>query len=243
MTRQLLPVSGYTTNPSTGVQAPVVGIVEFLEIDLPTGNLYLTNAHRAYSFGGNTYTPATVSGVPFGAVSNYSEGTDGVPRPMRLTLSGCDQSVINSIVGNNITWIDITWSLGLLDTNHNLLNGTPFISVPMFLGDCTIKVSKNAGEISISAENLLADLQNRQSGCLQTTQDQQQRGNVFSGDSFYSYCASLDHTFIYWGMLGPSRMGIPGAGVSGIAGGGGSGNSLVGSFQGDSGSTFNTLGT
>lgn len=232
MTRQLLPVSGFSVNPATEANAPVVGIVEFLEIDLPTGTLYLADAPQAYTFGGHTYTPATVSGMPFGAITNYNEGTDGVPRPMRLTLSGCDQSVIGNLAANTITWTGITWSLGFLDANHNLLNGTPFLIAPMYLGDCTIKIGKNTGEISISAENLLADLQNRQSACLQTTQDQQQRGNVFSGDTFYSYCASLEHTFIYWGMLGPSQIGVggPGRGLGNGGAGGGSLQSMTGTI-------------
>lgn len=212
MTRQLLPVSGYATNPSTEVQATVVGVVEFLEIDLPTGTLYLTNAHRAYTWGGNTYTPANVSGMPFGAISNYNEGTDGVPRPMRLSLSGCDQTVIGNLAGNNIQWVKMVWSLGFMDTNGNLVNGTPFFTTPLFLGDCSITLGKNTGTLTINAENLLADLQNRQSGCLHTMQDQQQRGisgnTTFSVDTFYSYCASLTYTFVYWGMIGPGRMGI-----------------------------------
>ena len=214
MTRQLLPVSGYSVNPATEVAATVIGIVEFLEIDLPTGTLYLTNANRSYTWGGNTYTPTTSSGLPFGTMANYNEGTDGVPRPMQLTLSGCDQTVIGNLVGNNITWAKIVWSFGLLDSNYNLLNSTAVFTAPLFLGDCTIAIAKNTGTITINAENLLADLQNRQSGMLQTVQDQQSRGasgnTSFSTDTFYEYCASLMYTFMYWGMRGPSQFGIGG---------------------------------
>ncbi|MGA9851836.1 MAG: hypothetical protein WBR15_02775 [Gammaproteobacteria bacterium] len=213
MTRALLPASGYTVDPATEVAATVVGIVEFLEIDLPTGNLYLTNAHKSYTWGGNTYNPVTSTGMPFGSITNYNEGTDGVPRPMTLMLSGCDQTVIDNLSGtNNVQWVNIVWSLGFLDSNHDLVNSTPFFSTPMFLGDCTISLGKNTGTITINAENLLADLQNRQSGMLQTVQDQQARGaadnTTFSTDTFYEYVASLTYTYTYWGMQGPSQFAI-----------------------------------
>jgi len=228
MSRTLLPTSGYTIAPSTEVAAAIVGIVEFLEIDLPTGTLFLTSAPRSYTWGGNTYTPATATGMPYGVMSNYNEGVDGVPRPMVLTLSGVDQTTINNLVGNNVQWINIVWSIGLLDSNYNLLNGTAVFSTPLFLGDCTISLSQNKGTIVINAENLLADLQSRSSGCLQTVQDQQNRGasgnTTFSKDTFYEFCASLTYTFIYWGMQGPSQLAIGGGG--GSRGGGGAGTLL-----------------
>ncbi|MGA9855753.1 MAG: hypothetical protein WBR29_10800 [Gammaproteobacteria bacterium] len=219
MTRQLLPVSGYSTNPATEVTTEVVGIVEFIEIDLPTGNLYLTNAHQSYTFGGNTYTPVTASGMPFGSINNYNECTDGVPRPMVLTLSGVDPTVIGDIVGNDVGWVNIVWSVGLLDKNNELVNSTPMFSAPLFLGDCTITLGPNTGTLVINAENLLADLQNRQAGMLQTVQDQQSRGGsgntTFSKDTFYEFCASLTYVFLYWGMQGPSQLAIGGGGGSG----------------------------
>lgn len=244
MTRKLLPVSGWTVNPASEVAAQVIGIVEFLEIDLPTGNLYLTNAHQAYTFGGNTYLPAATSGLPFGSVTNFNEGTDAVPRPMRITLSGVDQTQINNIVGNDITWATIVWSMGFLDKNNNLLNGTPFLSAPLFLGDCTITLGKNTGTIEINAENLLADMQKRQSGCLQTVQDQRSRGapgnSTFINDTFYEYCASLTYVFTYWGMNGPSRLGIGSGQGLGFGGAGGGSLTTVNGTIGDSGKTFNT---
>ncbi len=216
MTRTLYPITGYTINPASEVAANILGIVEFLEIDLPTGNLYLTNAPQSYTWGGNTYTPVTASGMPFGSMANYNEGNDGVPRPMRLTLSGVDPTVIADLVGNNITWARIVWSMGLMDVNHNLVNGTPFFTAPQYLGDCSITLGKNTGSILISAENLLADLQNRESGMLQTVEDQQQRGiagnTSFSADTFYTFVASLTYVWTYWGELGPSQFGANASG-------------------------------
>jgi len=70
---------------------------------------------------------------------------------------------------------------------------------------------QNKGSILINAENLLADLQNRTSGCLQTVEDQQSRGasgnSTFSKDTFYTFVASLTYVFIYWGMSRPFQVG------------------------------------
>ncbi len=223
MGRTLLPTTGYTILPATEVAAPIVGIVEFLEIYLPTGTLYLTSGNQSYTWGGHTYTPASATGMPYGAANNYNEGVDGVPRPMTLTLSGVDPTLIADLVGNNINWINIVWSLGLLDANNNLLNGTAMFTTNLFLGDATISLGPHTGSIVINAENLLADLQNRTSGCLQTVQDQQNRGasgnTSFSKDTLYEFCASLTYTFIYWGMQGPSNLGVGGGGTNRPIGG------------------------
>ena len=211
MTRQLLPISGYTTNPLNEVASPVVGIVEFLEIDFPspTGNIYLTNAPQSYTWGGNTYSPTSSTGAPFASIQNYAETTDAVPHPMSLQISGVDPTIVQTLVGYNCTWIAITWSLGLMDANNNLVNGTPMFTSPLYLGDATIMLGTNKGSVNINCENLLGDLQNRQSGVLQTEADQQQR---WAGDTFFKFCASLTYTFTYWNQLGPSTLGTENGG-------------------------------
>lgn len=212
MSRVLLPASGYSTNPATEVGSNIVGIVEFLEIDLPSGTLYLTSGPGSYTWGDNTYTPVTATGMPYGMMSNMNEATDGVPRPMSLTLSGVDSTLISNLVNYNVQWVPIIWSVGLLDNQNNLLNSTAAFSVPMFLGDVTITQSANKGSITINAESMLADLQNRHSGMLQTVADQQSRGpsgnDTFSTDTFYEFAASLTYVWIYWGMQGPAQIGV-----------------------------------
>lgn len=221
MTRQLLPVSGYSTNPSTEVTSNAVGIIEFLEIDLPTGPVYLTNAPASYTWGAHTYAPITTTGAPYGSMINYNESTDGIPRPMTLTLSGVDQTLINNLVGNDVQWVPIIWSMGLIDRNNALLNGTPFFTSYQYLGNCTITLGENTGTITIDAENLLADMQGRNSGMFQTVQDQQSRGasgnTTFSTDSFFSFAESIMWMWIYWGQLGPMQVG-GGSGPGGIPG-------------------------
>lgn len=222
MTRQLLPASGYTENPVTEVTSTVVGLVEFLEIDLPSGTLYLTNAPRSYTWGGNTYTPITTTGAPYGSMVNYNESTDGIPRPMTLELSGADMTLVPNLVNNNIQWVKIVWSIGLLDTNNNLLNGTPVFSAPFFLGDCTITKGNGTATITINCESLLADMKNRYSGMLQTVQDQQTR---FPGDMFFTFTESLVYTWIYWNQNGPMQIG---SGGGALGGGGNKGGGGVG---------------
>lgn len=208
MTRQLLPASGYTENPITEVTSTVVGLVEFLEIDLPSGNIYLTNAPGSYTWGGNTYTPITTTGAPYGSMVNYNESTDGIPRPMTLELSGADMTLINNLVGNNIQWSKIVWSLGLIDNQNNLMNGTPMMSAPFYLGDCTITKGAGKATVTINCESLLSDMQRRNSGMLQTVQDQEQR---FPGDTFMSFTESLMFTWVFWNQQGPVHIGTPAA--------------------------------
>ena len=189
-----------SSTDSAQATSAVVGVVEFLEIDLPSGNLYLTSAPKAYTWNGNTYSPTNGQ---WGAVGNYNETVTAVPRPMSLTLSGVDQTLIGNLVGTSLQWVPIVYSLGFTDASANLLDN-PTFTAPLFFGDCTIRLTQNGGTIQISAENLLADMQNRNSGMLQTNTDQQAR---FAGDTFFQNIASLINKVIYWGQLGPMQIG------------------------------------
>ncbi len=212
-------------SPTDGSYIPTTtAAVTVTDYSLSGGNIVFANAPNLAAAITAQIPP--YNGSPYGVMGNYNEGTDGIPRPMSLMLSGVDPTLIEDLVSNNVQWIKIVWSLGLLDSNYNLLNGTPVFSTPQFLGDCTISLSKNKGTISINAENLLADLQNRTSGCLQTVEDQQSRGasgnSTFSKDTFYTFVASLTYVFIYWGMSRPfqiGRGGGPGPNPNKITGG------------------------
>jgi hypothetical protein len=194
-----------STTDATEASSAVVGVVEFLAIALPTGTLYLTSGNRAYTFGGNTYSPANGQ---WGTIGNYNEAADSVPRPMALQLSGVDPVLIGNLIGNHIQWVPITYSLGFTDAAGELWDDPTFI-VPMFLGDCTIGLTDGGGTVAISAENLLADMQNRNSGMLQTDGDQQSR---FSGDTFFANISSLINKVIFWGQIGPFQVGGEGGG-------------------------------
>jgi hypothetical protein len=183
------------------VASAILGVVEFLAIALPTGTLYLTSGDRAYIFGGQTYQP---SNGQWGTVGNYNETADSTPRPMQIQLSGVDATLISHLVGNSVQWVQITYSLGFTDKHGTLLDN-PSFTAPMFLGDCTIALTDKGGTIAIAAENLLADLQNRNSGQLQTDADQQKR---FPGDTFFQDIASVINKLIYWGQYGPNQLGV-----------------------------------
>ncbi|MDE2101228.1 MAG: hypothetical protein KGL39_28540 [Patescibacteria group bacterium] len=213
MSRELLPLSGYTQEPSAVVVGSVVGLVEFLEIDLPSGNVYLTNAPMPYTWGGNTYNPTTTTGAPYGSMINYNESTDGTPRPMSLQLSGADPTLVSNLVSNNIQWCKVVWSLGLIDSANNLINGTPMMSQPWYIGDCTITKGNGKASVLINCESLLADMKDRNSGMLQTVQDQQQR---FAGDTFFTFAESLMYQWIYWNQQGPMQIGAFGMGGGGV---------------------------
>src|SRR5579859_3659632 len=198
----------------TQATSAVVGIVEFLSVALPTGTIYLTSGDRAYTWGGNTYQP---SNGQWGVVGNYNEAADSVPRGMQLQLSGVDPTLVADFVGNHTQWSQITYSIGFTDATHVLLDA-PTLTIPMFLGDCSIRLTDGGGLINITAENLLADLQNRNSYMLQTDADQQKR---FSGDTFFQNIAGVINKMIYWGQYGPNQVGQQ-WGQMGVGRGGGS---------------------
>src|SRR5579872_1997223 len=164
------------------VGSEVVGVAEFLTIAFPSGTLYLAKGDRAYTWGGNTYSATG----QWESIGNYNESSDGAPRPMSLLISGVDATLLAAVIGAQIQWTEITYALGFTDATGALLDNPSFIA-PTFLGDCTITLGQGTGDIRITAENLLADIQNRQSGCLQTDADQKAR---YAGDTFYLNMAS-----------------------------------------------------
>lgn len=197
----------FSSTDKAQATSTVAFIVEFLAIALPTGTLYLTSGDRLYTWGGNTYQP---SNGQWGVVGNYNEAADSVPRGMQLQLSGVDPTLVADFVGNHTQWAQISYSIGFTDATHVLLD-SPTLTIPMFLGDCSIRLTDGGGMVNITAENLLADLQNRNSYMLQTDADQQKR---FSGDTFFSNIAAVINKMIYWGQLGPITVGF-------LSGGGG----------------------
>lgn len=178
----------------------IVGAAEFLTLAFPSGTIYLAKGDRAYTWGGNTYSATG----QWESIGNYNEAADNAPRPMQLVISGVDATLLSDVIGTQIQWAQITYALGFTDVTGALLDSPSFVA-PAFLGDCTIVLGENTGEIRITAENLLADIQNRQSGCLHTDADQKAR---YAGDTFYLNIASLINKIIYWGQIGPTQVGV-----------------------------------
>ncbi|MDE2103665.1 MAG: hypothetical protein KGL39_40885 [Patescibacteria group bacterium] len=182
-----------TTTDLDATLSQMVGIVEFLSIAWPWGTDYLTSGDRAYTWGGHTYTP----NGRWGPLSNIVESADGVPHTAQMRISGVDPTTVQNAISQNICFIGITYTIGFIDSSNNLLD-SPTLSWPLFLGDANIMLGPNSGEILVTVESLLADMQNRMSGQLATMADQELR---FAGDTLFFNISSIPTTIVYWGQI------------------------------------------
>lgn len=199
---------GLTTTEAAEVASNIVGVVRLLKIALPAGTLLLTDSDQTYTFNGDTYTPDG----RFGSVSQYSETADLKPHQVGIQISGLDAAVISGLMTNaSNAWIAITFTIGFIGTDGALLD-TPTTSVGLYLGDATITLGKNTGSISISGENVFADMQGRKSGVIAGDQDQQLRS---SGDTFFSQLSTIINKTIYWGGKSQVAIGVSGGNASG----------------------------
>lgn len=190
---------GLTTTEVTETSSNIVGVVRLLKIALPAGTLLLTDADRSYTFNSDTYTPDG----RFGSISQYAETADLKPHQVGITISGLDSTIINGLMTNTgNAWVAITYTIGFVGTDGLLLD-TPSFSNGLYLGDATITLGKGSGVITISGENVFADMQGRKSGVIAGSQDQQLRS---AGDTFFDQIPTIINKTIYWG--GRSTVGV-----------------------------------
>lgn len=189
------------------VASQVVAPRQFLKIAFPFGTVYLTDSDRQHTVNGDTYTPDG----RFGSVGNYAEGSDLKPRAAGIQLSGVDPTLVQGLVANpSSAWVQIAYTLGFADVHGDLLDA-PTFSAGLYLGDAMIILNQNSGAITISGENVFADMQGRKSGVIAGSQDQQLRA---PGDTFFNMLPTLINKTIYWGGKSPVGIGISGGGPS-----------------------------
>ena len=96
--------------------------VMFSDFDFPSGHVRLNSAAREYTFGSQTYTPAG----KLAAIGPVKESADLSPDKLEFTLSGVDNSLILTVLGEKYHGRSASLYVGYLDANGGLV-ATPHL--------------------------------------------------------------------------------------------------------------------
>jgi len=168
-------------------------MVTMVDLDLESGHVYAHDAIGTITFNGNSYL-----GVgQYGGINVVEEAIDITAKPLVLTLSGVDPSLISSAMAGNNQGRAVTVYMALFDGQTQQFIDTPE-SVWVGRFDWPkIDVDQNTGTITVHCESRL-----RQSPriSLQTDQDQQ---IAYPGDTFYNRITDIANYRSNWGAAVP----------------------------------------
>ncbi len=192
---------------------PVFRPVFLVDLDWPSGQVYVWNGYGNISWGGHTY----VGTGHLGTISNIGETKDGKANGVTLTLNGIPSDLVADALANDAQGrVAKIWLAGM--AADGTFGADPY---PIYDGVIDVTPMEDAGStcsLSVQLEKELIDrrLHNRRN----THEDQQ---IDYPGDDIFQYVAGLATKEGTWGgkTVGAAP-GSAGAVAPGATSGGGS---------------------
>lgn len=187
-------------------------MVVLAKLEFSSGTLYVHDGIGSLSFGGDTY----VGVGSFGGIESSDEQIELVAKPITLSLSGVDSSIVSSAMTEDYQNKPVTIYLGFLN-DSNAFVATPEIVWEGRMNQMQVSISKGTGSIKLSCEYRL-----RREPIIARFSDQDQK-LAFPGDRFFDLLPTIANYAGKWGqrdVRGGNR------GSSGGGGGGGSFDNL-----------------
>lgn len=187
-------------------------MVVLAKLEFSSGALYVHDGIGSLSFGGDTY----VGVGSFGGIESSDEQIELVAKPITLSLSGVDSSIVSSAMTEDYQNKPVTIYLGFLN-DSNAFVATPEIVWEGRMNQMQVSISKGTGSIKLSCEYRL-----RREPIIARFSDQDQK-LAFPGDRFFDLLPTIANYAGKWGqrdVRGGNR------GSSGGGGGGGSFDNL-----------------
>lgn len=167
-------------------------VVMFIAVDLdfPTGHVYVHDGIGTYSFGGHDYL-----GVgKFGGVEVAEESLEVIAKPVTLSLSGVDSEIIATAMDNDVyQGRDVVIYLGLVNKNTLALVDTPETLWEGRMDQMSIKFGANEASVTLNCEHRLR----REPRIARYTDADQQIS--YPGDRFFDYVGKIPGFAGNWG--------------------------------------------
>lgn len=173
-----------------------------VDLDFASGHVYAHDGIGTLSFGGNSYL-----GVgQYGGINVVEEDIDVISKPLVLTLSGVDSSLVTTAMTESYQGRSATVYIAVFNKDTLQFIDTPEIAWRGLMDYMQIEVDQNSATITLNCESRL-----RQSSriSLQTDQDQQ---IAFPGDTFYNRITDIANYQSNWGAAGGQTYSNPGPG-------------------------------
>lgn len=187
------------SNATELAKLSVIGCV-MVDMDFSSGHLYLNDGIMEVPYAGHTYLPLG----QFGGIDAVQESLDTVARPIVLTLSGVDASLVATAENEAYQGRSVIVYLGLLNQSTGALVANPETVWEGRMDYMEIAIDKNLGTIKLNCEHRL---RREPRIARYTNVDQQQ---LYPGDKFFDYVPSIAGFKSQWGNEkgvygGPSR--------------------------------------
>jgi hypothetical protein len=160
-------------------------------LDFTSGMVRVHDGIGSISWGGNTY-----DGVgTLGGVEQVDESVDVIARPLSLTLSGVETSLVSTAMTETYQNRTVTIYLGFLDETTNAVIDTPEVSWEGRMNQMSISSSEGGAVIKLSCEHRLR----REKRIARYTNEDQQL--LHSGDRFFDLVTNIKGFVSKWGEL------------------------------------------
>ena len=167
-------------------------------LDFTSGMVRVHDGIGSISWGGNTY-----DGIgTLGGVESVDESVEVIARPLSLTLSGVDTSLVSTAMTETYQNRTVTIYLGFLDEMTNTVVDTPEVSWEGRMNQMSISSSEGGAAIKLTCEHRLR----REMRIARYTNEDQQL--LFSGDRFFDLVTSIKGFVSKWGELSVGGSGI-----------------------------------
>ncbi len=195
--------TGYAALAAARVFRPVF----LVDLDWPSGIVYLWGGYGTMPWGGNTY----VGTGHLGGVSTISESFNGRANGVTLTLSGIPSALLaDALAVDSQGRRGRVWLAAL--ANDGSMAADPYLIFDGVIDICPVSDDGSTASITVQLEKELID--RRVNNWRYTHEDQQIDS---PGDLIFSFVAGLANAQFHWGgkALAPPDLGGSGSGPTG----------------------------
>lgn len=180
-----------------------------VDLDFSSGHLYLNDGFHDCVYNGNTYLPLG----QFAGIESVNETVDEIARPVTLTLSGVDPTLVGTAETEIYQNRKVIVYVALIDQSTGAFVAPPEIAWEGRMDYMEIALDKNVGKITLNCEHRLR----REPRIARYTDADQQTAHT--GDSFFGFTSQIVGFKAVWGNQQVDYGGPTGGGP--VSGGGG----------------------
>lgn len=164
-------------------------MVTLVDLDFPSGNVRAHDGAGTLTFGGNDYT-----GVgQYGGIDAVMEGLEIIARPLKLTLSGVDASLVETTMTEDYQDEAVTVYVGVLNKDTMQFVADPEEVWGGRMDTMSIEVDEGLAVITLNCEHRL---RREPRIARYTNQDHQL---AYPGDTFFSFLYRIPFSRSMWG--------------------------------------------
>lgn len=187
-----------TANQTEADKTSIV-LATLVDLDFASGHVYANDGIGSLTFGGNQYL-----GVgQYGNINVVEEAIDVTAKPVILTLSGVDASLVSTAMFDNNQGRSVSIYVALFNQGTQQFVDTPEAVWVGKMDWPKIDIDQGTATITINCESRLRQAPRIS---LQTDQDQQ---IAYPGDTFYNRLADIANYRSNWGAAIPQSYRAP----------------------------------